>query len=272
MTNSFPSDKWTAVAAVFLVLLMFFIFTNKHNPFVRNNGNNENYNFYNEIGKTAPLHLGTDTVVARSTTINSEKPSPNNRTWVSESPIHHTPENSKKITDEDVTEDFDYNLRIKNEIDNLTKLAVGDSIPGIKKHLDFWEDNTDFAKPTEKEIRQIITHTIKVEVEEVTRFDRFPIFKNGDLGKFKTYIQSSLQENPDTISIKATVVNFRVNARGYVDSAYVINSKSKMCDSIICAKILDSPRWKPALQNKKPVAIELSIPVYFEMDTTGLEK
>ncbi len=82
----------------------------------------------------------------------------------------------------------------------------------------------------------------------------------GGLPKFYDYFKTSLKD----IAIDGEhhgTVKFIVNEDGSIDDVQMVQNISIDIDQIIIEVIKKSPRWKPAIQDSKPVKAGITIPV-----------
>jgi TonB family protein len=93
-------------------------------------------------------------------------------------------------------------------------------------------------------------------------------FKNGDLEKYRNYVQKELVYPRQAIEggIKGTVyVSFCVNSKGKVVDVRVIESPSHYLSKAVTDVVIDSPDWTPAMQEGRNVKQQFAMPVIFQL-------
>lgn len=93
-------------------------------------------------------------------------------------------------------------------------------------------------------------------------------FKNGDLEKYRDYVQKELVYPPEAVerSITGTVyVSFSVNSKGRVVDVRIMESPNYYLSKAVVDVVIDSPDWTPAMQEGRKVKQQFSMPVIFQL-------
>ena len=89
------------------------------------------------------------------------------------------------------------------------------------------------------------------------------------------YIANNLKypSSAKTAGIEGTVyVSFDVNENGYVSRASSLNKFNEACEREAVQVIQNMPRWEPAMDQGKPVKVELNIPIHFYLKDEQLDR
>jgi protein TonB len=94
-----------------------------------------------------------------------------------------------------------------------------------------------------------------------------PTFPGG-MPAFVTYIQTNLKypkEAKDKNVQGAVVVQFIVEKDGSLSAVKAVRSPSELLSKEAIRVISSSPKWKPGMQNKKPVRVQYYMPIGFKL-------
>lgn len=126
---------------------------------------------------------------------------------------------------------------------------------------------------TDEEAGLDIADIIEI-VEEVSTVEKpyqfveeMPEFPGGD-DAFRKYVQKNLMYPPIAIEngIKGMViVNFIVSPDGKISNIKVLRGLDRSCDTEAIRVISKMPPWKPGRQNGKPVFVQFSLPIRFDL-------
>ena len=104
-----------------------------------------------------------------------------------------------------------------------------------------------------------------IDCVETKFYDTPPTFK-GDSTRMQKYIQKHLKYPPEAIraDIEGKVyVRFRISEKGKIDNIDCLKSVGFGCDEEAMRIVRLMPKWNPAVNNKKFVAIHYTIPVKY---------
>lgn len=130
----------------------------------------------------------------------------------------------------------------------------------ISTSMDFTEFSSDFAI----EIPEIIEE--KVEDIPVFVAEEMPKFQGGDLGAFRTWVQSQLvyprmaQEN--NVQGKV-IVQFVIEPDGRLTNIEEKASPDKSLTEEVIRVLKSAPKWTPGKQRNKPVRVAMILPIDF---------
>jgi TonB family protein len=95
-----------------------------------------------------------------------------------------------------------------------------------------------------------------------------PKFQGGDQNAFRKWIQENLHY-PDSAVAKGisgkVFVQFVVNSRGQVANTKIIRSVDPYLDNEALRVINSSPPWEPGKQRGKPVSVQFTFPIIFNL-------
>ena len=121
---------------------------------------------------------------------------------------------------------------------------------------------------------QDIDSTDYDEKDVQTLAETMPKFPGG-MGSLSLFLAEHI-EYPNTArfhGISGTVlIEFVVDENGQVCHPKVKVPLFKDCDSAALRGIMAMPKWKPAMNNGKPVRCDFQIPITFRMDDKDAEK
>lgn len=95
-----------------------------------------------------------------------------------------------------------------------------------------------------------------------------PVFEGGDAASFKKWVQEHAQypeaakENSESGKV---LVNFTVGADGKIGDVRVLRGVSEALDAEAARVIAAAPDWTPATVAGKPVAVNYTMPVDFQL-------
>jgi protein TonB len=109
----------------------------------------------------------------------------------------------------------------------------------------------------------------KVQQDRVfTQIDQFPEFPGGTEG-LKQYVKENIRypEKAKKAGIEGRVVlQFFIDKDGSVIDEKVIRSLDKDCDKEAVRLVRNMPKWKPGLQEGKPLKVMYTLPVTFRLE------
>lgn len=97
---------------------------------------------------------------------------------------------------------------------------------------------------------------------------QMPRFKNGDLSKFRDYIQRNIKypEMATEMNIQGKVyVQFVIDKNGKLTDAVIIKGVDPLLDNEVLKAVNASPAWKPGEQRGIPVRVAMTMPVVFKL-------
>ncbi len=89
------------------------------------------------------------------------------------------------------------------------------------------------------------------------------------------YISKNLKypQSAQTAGIQGTVyVSFDINENGYVSRATILNDFDDACGMEALRVIQNMPRWEPAIEDGKPVKVQLNVPIHFYLKNDLTDK
>jgi TonB family protein len=120
------------------------------------------------------------------------------------------------------------------------------------------------------------------EVEQMPYFPGCGHLKNDSEDKrncsnqaIVNYIANDLKypSSAKTAGIQGTVyVSFDVNENGYVSRVSLLKNINEACGKEAIRVIQNMPRWEPAMNNGKPIKVELNIPIHFYLKDDQTDK
>jgi TonB family protein len=93
-----------------------------------------------------------------------------------------------------------------------------------------------------------------------------PQFRNGD---FSTFIANNIQYPAKAVQERKqgkVFVNFIIQKDGSISNATIVRSVSPEIDAEALRVVNSSPRWRPGIQNGRPVTVSYTIPITFNLD------
>jgi protein TonB len=122
--------------------------------------------------------------------------------------------------------------------------------------------NISFAQDTIKK---------KSTVPAVVHTERIPVYPNGTAA-FNKYIMKNL-EYPDVARIVGltgnVVVSFVIDSDGSVRDVAPVQCLGAGCESEAARVIASMPKWKPGIQDGRPVRVQYSVPIGFYLNSDG---
>ena len=138
----------------------------------------------------------------------------------------------------------------------------------LDKTVKFEDDET-----SENKIVEIYAPVLKAE-EEATEDEIFvivedmPRFKGGDLNNFRDWVQKRVRypELAAENGIQGRVfITFVVETNGNVSNVSVSRSVDALLDDAAKEAVAASPKWQPGMQRGRPVRVQYSIPIIFQL-------
>lgn len=118
------------------------------------------------------------------------------------------------------------------------------------------------------DFRPIIIEEKLIKEEKIfIGVEDMPVFPGGDRELFR-YLNNSLKypKAASNAGISGTViVSFIVEPDGSISNLTILKSGTSMLDEEALRVVSSMPRWKPGLQNGKPVRVRMSLPVIFRL-------
>ncbi|MFO8236059.1 MAG: energy transducer TonB [Bacteroidales bacterium] len=124
------------------------------------------------------------------------------------------------------------------------------------------ETETSYDSFSDEEEEEEEENQVFMKVEDM------PEFRGGGIGGFRNYIQENLKyptvaaEN----GIEGTVfVKFVVDQDGSISNVEVLRGVDPALDEEAVRAIRDAPEWEPGKQRGKPVRVQFTIPIVFQL-------
>lgn len=97
-----------------------------------------------------------------------------------------------------------------------------------------------------------------------------PTFMGGDLVTFQNWVMHNLRYPAEALELgqeEMVIVTFTVDREGYIpeESIKILQSKYPLLANEVRRVMLSTPRWTPAIQKGKPVAVSFTLPVQFTL-------
>lgn len=108
------------------------------------------------------------------------------------------------------------------------------------------------------------THT-EIPVEPIDRPDVYPEFPGGEAAMFR-YLGDNTRfpQSGKDLGLQGKVyVEFVVNEHGHVVDVSILRGLGMGFDREAMRVVAAMPKWKPGLQNGKPVAVRYRLPIHF---------
>ena len=106
--------------------------------------------------------------------------------------------------------------------------------------------------------------------DAISNPDIMPEFPGGSEALMK-FIRSNIkpisQIKPDTLFAGCrSMVSFVIDKEGIVKNVFIARSciNCNACDTEAIKVMEKMPKWKPGLQNNKPVPVKMAFPIFFE--------
>lgn len=104
--------------------------------------------------------------------------------------------------------------------------------------------------------------------------DILPSFMGGDIRTFQNWVMQNLRYPAEALEKgleDMVVLQFVVNREGYIamEDIKILQSKHQILADEVKRVIASSPRWTPAVQNGRTVALRFMLPVHFQMPKDG---
>ncbi|MCX6226700.1 MAG: energy transducer TonB, partial [Bacteroidia bacterium] len=160
---------------------------------------------------------------------------------------------------------------IKQRIDRMNQAVevTAYKIP-LSKEAD---DKAEITKEVPcKPVKVKKTQETEMDAEDAKVFevvDEMPEFQGGNLDKFLKWVQSNVKYPPIAMenSIQGTVVvSFVVGRTGEVKKINIARGVDPSLDEAVINVLKSAPYWKPGLQRGKPVNVQFSIPIKFNLN------
>ena len=107
-----------------------------------------------------------------------------------------------------------------------------------------------------------------VDEQAFIKCDVMPTFQDGDLSKFRNWVQSNVKYPQIALEngIQGNVViKFIVEKDGSVSDIQVLQSPDKTLSDAVVAVFQRSPKWKPGKEQNEPVRVTYALPVSFKI-------
>jgi len=114
-------------------------------------------------------------------------------------------------------------------------------------------------------------HQRKTSSEERNVFvvvEDMPTFRGGGISKFREYVQKKIQYPRKARDQKlegVVFVRFTVDTDGAVSDVKILKGLDPLLDKEALRVIRNSPLWEPGRQRGKPVRVDFTLPVQFEL-------
>ena len=104
--------------------------------------------------------------------------------------------------------------------------------------------------------------------------DILPSFMGGDIRTFQNWVMQNLRYPAEALEKgleDMVVLQFVVNREGYIamEDIKILQSKHQILADEVKRVIASSPRWTPAVQNGRTVALRFMLPVHFQIPKDG---
>ena len=109
---------------------------------------------------------------------------------------------------------------------------------------------------------------ITLDNDFVIRVDNMPEFEGENMSSFNDYIDKNLfyPIYNQRRKIEAIIyVNFVVNPDGYINKVEILKSDRNDFDMEVIRVLLESPQWKPGIQDNRNTEVQLSFPIKFKV-------
>lgn len=107
-----------------------------------------------------------------------------------------------------------------------------------------------------------------------TAVEMEPSFPGG-VDKFFTYLHANIKYPPNAVKDKIqgkVFIGFVVEKNGSLSDIKVIRGVSSDIDSEAIRVISNSPKWRPGLQNGRPVRVQYAIPITFKLPQLTIDQ
>ena len=98
--------------------------------------------------------------------------------------------------------------------------------------------------------------------------DTLPIFRGGDLSHFRQWVVENMLFPKDLYGRQIggrVVATFVVNSKGRVEGVEIVEADNEQLAKSVYDLLLRSPKWTPGRQSGKPVAMQYTLPLNFQV-------
>ncbi len=182
---------------------------------------------------------------------------------------------SKQLTTESIELALVDDIKEKPEIDNQKSLADSlnlaeamnpepeVTVTGYASKVATRKQQKNYQSlPAASEADNSLSEEVFIMAEEMPRF------MNGDISKFREFVQQQIQYPEKAVedSIEGRVfVSFIINKKGKLVNPEIVRSADPLLDKEALRVIGSSPSWTPGMMQGKPVNVKLTIPVIFKL-------
>ena len=148
------------------------------------------------------------------------------------------------------------------------KKASGDT-QALKKHV---EGNIKYPKSVTD--RDTIPSGKKNEIVDFASVEVLPEFQDGIKG-WIDYLKANLKYPEEAKKNKITgrvIMSFVVDKTGSLEDIKVLRGVEKSLDEEALRILRTSPKWKPGIQNGRPVKVAYTMPIFFQLAPKASEE
>lgn len=105
-------------------------------------------------------------------------------------------------------------------------------------------------------------------VEQRDSLDKNPSFRGKGLDAFAKWVSSQLKYPADAVRNSTegrVLVSFTIGRDGSILYPKIIESGGQALDNEVLRVLEKAPKWKPGIVDKKPVRVEMKMPVIFQL-------
>ena len=138
--------------------------------------------------------------------------------------------------------------------------------PETIESIDILKDKTTVEKYGEAAKNGVIIIKFKEEAIPFQLANKKPGFNGGDVNEFSKWVAQILHYPEEAFKKNVTgrvTVSFTVGSDGVVKDVKVLRGVDPLLDAEAVRVVSSSPKWTPAIQDGKPVAITFTFPVIF---------
>jgi len=138
--------------------------------------------------------------------------------------------------------------------------------PETIESIDILKDKTTVEKYGEAAKNGVIIIKFKDEAIPFQLANAKPGFNGGDVNEFSKWVAQNMQYPEEAFKKNVTgrvTVSFTVGSDGVVKDVKVLRGVDPLLDAEAVRVVSSSPKWTPAIQDGKPVAITFTFPVIF---------
>jgi len=160
-----------------------------------------------------------------------------------------------------------------------------DNAQALKKHIErnikypesARESNTSdyvMANVTVSNNKDTIPSGKKNEIADFTSVEVLPEFQDGMKG-WGDYLKANLKYPEEAKNNKITgrvIMSFVVNKAGGLEDIKVLRGVEKSLDEEALRILRTSPKWKPGIQNGRPVKVAYTMPIFFQLASKAPEE